>query len=116
MEKLSAKVERLLAELQTKLGLSPVDARRAAFTILAVARGWPKARVGRYLGVSRARVHQRVGKYQVYAESGYPNIKKCLAGDKRRRRTETQSDAAIEFRPEDWESEEFARAMLARVA
>lgn len=114
MDAVPAKVDRLLVELQTKLGLSPVDARRAAFTILAVARGWPKARVGRYLGVSRARVHQRVIKYQTYA-ADYPNIAKCLKGDSRRK-AETESETVVEFKPEDWESEEFATAMLARVA
>ena len=57
----------LVREFEEVVGLESVDAYRSAFTALAVAKGWTKARVGRYLGISRARVGQKVEKLEHYA-------------------------------------------------
>lgn len=60
--------DELRNELADNLDLTPEDLNRAVFTLLAYGRGWSKARIGRLLGVSRARVHQRIERYQRYAQ------------------------------------------------
>jgi hypothetical protein len=49
----SSLVPVLITELQAQANLSEVDAYRAAFAALALADGWSKARIGRYLGIRR---------------------------------------------------------------
>lgn len=115
---LKPKARRLVAELQTKLGLSDVDSRRAAFVVLAVAAGWRKARIGRYLDVSRARVGQRVSRYEQYAESGdWPEIGKVLANVKPLQPEKmARNGGHVVFSRKDWESLEFANDLLNRLA
>lgn len=115
VDKLEPKAAKLVQELRGPLGLNEVDALRAAFTVLAVRQGWSKARIGRYLGISRARVHQRVGKYESYAAaSGFPVLKKTLNG-KTPKPDHNGPDLAVSFHRSDWEDEDFAAGMLNRV-
>lgn len=112
---LKPKARRLVAELQTKLDLSDVDSRRAAFVVLAIADGWRKARIGRYLDVSRARIGQRVARYEKYAESGdWPELGKILNSMKSLQ-PEARNGGHVVFSRKDWESLEFANDLLNRL-
>jgi hypothetical protein len=108
----SSLVPVLITELQAQANLSEVDAYRAAFAALALADGWSKARIGRYLGISRARVGQKIDKlfdYTIHVE--VPQLKAVLA---RASEAKAQQDAAarmVEFEPEDWRDLEWARQM-----
>lgn len=113
--KIKPKAKRLVKELTDQLDLAPVDARRAAFAVLAVHEGWPKARIGRWLGISRARVGQRVAKYEKYAASrdDMPQLKAALASAKPVTRDTQRS---VGFSQADWQDERFAVEMLNAVA
>lgn len=105
--------KRLVGEFQTKLHLSDVDSRRAAFVVLAFAAGWRKARIGRYLSVSRARIGQRVAKYEGYAESGeWPEIAKALADCKSPGK---ENGGTVTFSRAEWEDISFADDLLNRL-
>lgn len=107
---------KLVAEFQANLGLSEVDAQRAAFCVLAARRGWSKARTGRYLGVSRARVHQRMLKYQVYAESGqFPELAKVMDMGNRKPKDPDSGETSVSFTPQHWDDPSFVEGMLQRV-
>ena len=72
-------VNKLLNELEGS-GLSAVDAHRSAFAALAFSRGWSKAKIGRFLGISRARVGQKIDKLWLYANS-CPTLEELLEQD-----------------------------------
>jgi Homeodomain-like domain len=108
--------KRLVEEMQTRLGLNSVDARRAAFVVLAVATGWKNARIARYLGVSRARVGQRVARYERYAltnAKAYPQIAKVLK--RRPKRPDKEGAIQIGFPRTEWNDPAFAVDMLNRL-
>lgn len=111
---LEPKAKRLVAEFQTKLGLNDVDARRAAFIVLAIGNGWRKSRIARFLGVHRQRVGQKVARYQEYAESGkWPEVKKLLT---KPLPTEPENGSRqLEFTKSEWESLDFANDLLNRL-
>jgi hypothetical protein len=126
MPDLTPRAQRLVDELESKLNLSKVDAIRAAFTILAMNKGWSKARIGRHLGITRARVHQRIGKYEQYANlydklkpkrHAYPQVAACFKnGGKSLEHPFRDPGNWTEFSPDQWEDLDFAREMLNRVA
>lgn len=111
------RVVQLIEEFEAHVGLSPMEARRSAFIALAAAQGWNNARIGRYLGVHRVRIGQKLEKYQTYIESGeMPLLAEvmhmCAA-------THPGSDTApgvVAFTQMDWENADFAMGMLALVA
>jgi hypothetical protein len=110
------RVERLVHELQEQAGLNEVDAYRAAFTALALAEGWSKARIGRYLGISRARVGQKVEKLQDYAHTlKVPTLKRLMSKADIAHRVRDER-LAIQFKTADWSDLEFARGMCAMLA
>jgi len=74
---------KLVKEFETQVGLTSTDSRRSAFIALAYNRGWPSARIGRYLGVSRARVGQRVEKQRRYVETYKMPLLTSLLADAR---------------------------------
>ena len=117
MAKRSA-AERLVLELQKGLGLSPVDARRAAFVVLATTqKGWRKAKIARFLGVTRARVGQRVARLERYAteDTRYPVLEQMFS-DAVELEKIGAADTTVAFKPDDWEDLRFADDLLKRVA
>lgn len=104
----------LLRELTEEIKLEPVDAHRSAFTALACARGWTKARTGRYLGISRARVGQKVDKLLHYATTleTVPTLTRTMRRAVRMVPARGNMDAVVEFRADDWNDLEFARQMV----
>ena len=117
MPRLKQTAARLVSELQGNLALSDVDARRAAFVPLALKAGWSKARIARYLGVSRARIGQKVRKYEEYARRSeantYPTLQQVLSDLPDAVDEET---VPVKFKPADWNDEQFAIELLNRVA
>lgn len=95
------------------MGVSEVDAIRTAFTVLAAAQGWPKAKVGRYLGVSRARVAQKLERVARYADE-IPALQELLAqgADQPLQR---DGEPPVGFERERWEDLSFARHLLSLV-
>ncbi len=119
METLDPKAKRLVEELETRLNLGKVDSRRAAFVVMAISKGWRKAKVARYLGTSRARVGQRVTKYEEYADAAtgngvWPAIQEFLPPQKYNGGVEPKS-AQVAFKAEDWENLAFADSLLNRL-
>jgi hypothetical protein len=112
---LKPKAKRLVAEFQTKLNLSDVDSRRAAFVVLAFAGGWRKARIARYLDVHRQRIGQKITRYQQYADSGdWPEIGAALA--KLQSPGPENGGRNVTFSRIEWESIDFANDLLNRLA
>lgn len=110
----------LVRELVESVGLEPVDAHRSAFTALACSAGWTKARVGRYLGISRARVGQKMDKLLHYATtlSDTPVLTATMRQAMRTPPTKSEKgDAqdAVGYGVEDWEDLAFAEALVAKV-
>lgn len=106
----ATRVDRLLAELRSA-DLSDVDAHRAAFVALALAQGWSKARIGRYLGISRARVGQKVEKLRDYAmDRDRKTLGRTLAVADAVNQPEP-SGPPIAFGVADWEQLDWARRM-----
>lgn len=103
-------VSKLLAELEGH-GLSAVDAHRSAFAALAFSRGWSKAKIGRFLGISRARVGQKIDKLWLYANS-CPTLEAMLEQEPAEY---ADADFAVGFEANDWQDIEFARALVDRV-
>lgn len=102
---------KLVAEFRDVIGLDAVDASRSAFTALAVSKGWTKARIGRYLGISRARVGQKVDKLEHYAiAQRVPVLKATLA--KAPAKATNAGSPGIGFHADDWQDESFALGLL----
>lgn len=106
--------ETLIRELTEEVGLEQVDAHRSAFTALACASGWTKARVARYLGITRARVGQKFDKLLHYATTldSTPTLTGVMLRASRTQAEAGPNDAMVEYTVADWEDEEFARMMI----
>lgn len=111
---MATQTNKLVTELQEQLGLGPIDAHRSAFVALAYRRGWTKARIGRYLGITRARVEQKIERFKRHAETGeMPTLSKVMRGANGR---EPQGkDMRIGFSSDRWNDLTFAAEMLNRV-
>jgi hypothetical protein len=108
---------RLLDELVGTVGLDATDAHRAAFVAFAMSKGWTKARIGRYLGISRARVGQKVDKLEDYAATkDVPTLKRVMAVADTVRSERRETDDLVEYGPSDWEDQDFARRLVEMVA
>lgn len=108
------RTDRLIAEFTQTIGLEATDAHRSAFVAFAVSKGWSKARIGRYLGISRARVGQKVDKLEHYAHScPVPTLKALMQASPAR---STTDERIVQYEPDDWTDLEFARALIDRVA
>lgn len=107
----------LVQEFQAQVpGLTEADAYRSAFAVFALRLGWSKAKIGRYLGISRARVGQRIDRCQEYARGDAPmpvlrrlllDVEEAAAGP---------DDVPVSFAQDDWKDLAFARSMLNQVA
>jgi hypothetical protein len=106
----------LVQEFQRHVSsLSEADAYKLTFMIFALCRGWRKAKISRYLGISRARVGQKIAKCQQYAESGnMPVLERLLAQVPEKK--DNNSDVLAQFHPAQWEDPSFAQSMLDLVA
>lgn len=111
------KADRLIAEFTDKIALDAVDAHRGAFTALAVDKGWTKARIGRYLGISRARVGQKVDKLEHYATlQGVPALKALMRHAATVKAERRDSDDLVRYDVGDWQNLDFARSLIDLVA
>lgn len=106
--------EALIQELTDRVGLDAVDAHRSAFTAIACSKGWTKARVGRWLGISRARVGQKFDKLLHYATTrdDTPVLTTTMRKATRTIPRQTELDVVVEHHANDWLDEDFARLML----
>ncbi len=109
--------EALIRELTEQVGLDAVDAHRSAFTAIACSKGWTKARVGRWLGISRARVGQKFDKLLHYATTrdDTPVLTATMRKATRTKPRQTELDVVVEHHAADWLDEDFANLMLRHV-
>ncbi len=107
----------LVAELSEKVGLDAVDAHRSAFTALACSKGWTKARVGRWLGISRARVGQKFDKLLHYATTrdDTPVLTTTMRLAVRTPARRTEYDDVVAYSVGQWNDLDFARSMMQHV-
>jgi biotin operon repressor len=114
----SGRVQRLVDELRHYAGLSEVDAHRAAFIALALTKGWSKARIARYLGISRARVGQKVEKLDDYVFEHGRRMASLKRARQVGRSAKPHGDAGahVAFNQEDWDDLEFAGRLCDMVA
>lgn len=122
------KADRLIAEFRS-LGLGEANAHRSAFVALALRRGWSKGRISRYLGISRARVGQRVDKMEHYVSENpgsLPTLKAALSkaeavamelaaasdSDRKRKKAIDRVSESIAFDAHDWDDIDFARRLV----
>lgn len=114
---LNKDARKLKDELQERLQLSDSDALRATFVVLAYEKGWSQARIGRYLGVTRHRIHQRIARYEAYsgAKITFPVLASHINGRKRPAQV-PRGEPGVAAKPEDWDNVEFAVEMINRVA
>lgn len=103
--------EKLVTEFRDVIGLEAVDASRSAFTALAVSKGWTKARIGRYLGISRARVGQKVDKLEHYALTQRVPVLTATLKAAPSKATAAGSQG-VAFTASDWQDDQFATGML----
>jgi hypothetical protein len=92
------------------LALSETDSRRAAFVCLAITNGWTKAKIGRYLGISRSRVGQKVTKYEQYA--GMPDRFPVLAEVMSDSKPPNEHGGIVAYTRQDWLDDDFAVQIL----
>lgn len=107
----------LIRELTERVGLEPVDAHRSAFTALACSEGWTKARVGRWLGISRARVGQKFDKLLHYATTrdDTPVLTETMRKAVRTKAIASPYDHVVNHADTEWDDIAFARAMIEHV-
>lgn len=110
----TTKAERLITELTDKVKLDPVDAHRAAFAALAASKGWTKARIGRYLGISRERVGQKLDKLAHYAATrrDLPTLKAAMRKAAATPAQRRASDDLVAFEVSYWEDLDQARRLI----
>jgi hypothetical protein len=106
--------DKLVRELSEKIGLEAVDAHRSAFTALACSSGWTKARVGRWLGISRARVGQKVDKLLYYATTrkDVPTLTRVMTTAANIRASRSDYDDLVAYEPEEWDDLDLARRLI----
>jgi hypothetical protein len=106
----------LIEELEKYLELPPAEARRTAFLILAHHRGWPKAQIARYMGISRARVGQRIDRLRAHTDKDRLGP---IASDLLRGQPVAATGITtpfLGFEADRWEDRAFADRMLEMVA
>ena len=117
----------LVRELTDVCGLDEYSAPRWAFVVMTHNQGWSGARIGRYLGVSRARVDQILSRLREFAGiDPRPDAKRSdvkygldvpvltdLLKNAQRMRVRTER---VGFAPEDWQDDEFAAGMLKMIS
>lgn len=113
--------DQLVDELQKTVRLLPSDARKAAFVALALRANWSKSKISNYLGVSRARVSQKVEKLEHYVDprvfrDRMPALTQVMNDvseiyQTQYERGREENDYA-RFDAESWEDEEFADSLL----
>ncbi len=114
---LNPRAKQLVDEFQTVLGLESYDARRAAFVVFAFFnRGWSKAQIGRFQGISRARIEQKVARYQRYADDSNPALVVLAEIVQASNGNHDSVDSKIEFTAEQWRDDSFAVGLLNRVS
>lgn len=94
------------------IGQVPTDAYRNAFVALAVAKGWTKARVAAWLGISRARVGQKYDKLAYYAthRSDCPVLTAVI---EKAEKTEAKNGGSlVGFQATDWDDLDTASGLL----
>lgn len=111
-------IERLVQELEW-LNYSRFDASRAAFMFLATAKGWQRATVARWLGISKVRITQKMG--------GFTNRVAMFDSDQKATFTALVTVCAafpkgsgrfynpIEYEAQHWRDNEFAQAVLKHI-
>ena len=109
--------EKLVQEL-IDIGQTPVDAHRNAFVALACAQTWTKARIGKWLGISRARVGQKYDKLAYYAthRSDVPCLTDTIAYAESHRAVMTNQDNTVAFDASDWDDLDRAKEWLQLVS
>lgn len=106
-----SQIKQMTEEFEAHVGLSPTEARRSVFIALAAARRWNNAQIGRYLGVHRMRVSQKLEKYKGYVASGkMPLLTQVM--ESITPGPEITSLAPVAFEQSDWEDKEFALGMI----
>jgi hypothetical protein len=106
----NAETEKLVRELIDVIGQDKTEAHRNAFIVLAAGRRWSKAKIARYLGVTRARVGQKLEKLENYGyEKGEltPVLNAMLPATRERAKPGTH-DALVSFKPEEWADPDLA--------
>ena len=109
----AGQIEGLVDEFRaTGFGRTEADARRAAFTALTWAAGWSTARMGRFLGVSRARIGQRVEKLKVWAQDpDMPTLRRVMAKE-RKVEPAWLADMPVAFPADNWQDDSFSGGIL----
>lgn len=97
-------------------GLSEADCYKSAFAVFALHRGYSKAKIARYLGLTRARVGQKVQKCEEYARRGQMPVLASLLESTQYGNGTDHSDDPIAYTKDDWLNPEFAVGMVNRVA
>ena len=80
--------------------------------MLARERNWSDARIGAFLGITRARVGQKMRQYERYANRvphKMPTVAEIMRQD---RPKPPRESALVAFKQEDWEREDFALEVL----
>lgn len=114
---LPTQTQALIHEFEAVLP-SDRDVKRATFTILALCRGWQQARIARYLGISRARVGQKIDQYNDYGDqrkAKMPVLVENLRQTEKQRRSMPEQPL-IQFTLADWNDQEFVQSMLLLVS
>lgn len=102
--------EDLTIEFSQKARLKQDDAMISAFIVLAYTCGWSYARTGRYVGLSRQRIDQKIIKYRGYLDKhDMPVLAKLLD---RPIGNPSLAHTAVGFEREAWKSPSFATGML----
>lgn len=114
MAKQTKSATQLIEEFRQVLNLSEADASRAAFCVIALSKDWPKAKIGRYLGISRSRIGQKVEKYEQYADDDrFPVLRSYMRQVGQAKQSE--SAALAGYTRHDWEDPVFAEKMLEKL-
>lgn len=101
--------DKLTKELK-QIGLGEVDVLRSSFVAIAYSRGWSKAKIGRYLGISRARVGQKIDKLLSYSRTGeYPTLLHLVTNIGK---NSDDDSIPVGFEASDWKDIEFATALV----
>lgn len=112
---LHSEARQLVEEFQGNLALDERDALRSAFIVFAYRRGYSKAKIGRFQGISRARVEQKVSKYLQYAQTGalWPVLGDAMPSTPPE--PNGHREVSVSFKADDWKDLNWAIEMVNRV-